>query len=161
MANTIELKKYGDNVIKEITGSGTIYPGMLLERTYSSGSKVKAHSNAGQNAQPLFAIEDALQGNDIDDAYSSGALVRCEYFRSGDEVNAILADGESVTVGDFLESNGAGYLRKHSADSAGVVEYPECIVAVALEVKDLSGSSGEESSGTPLGYNKRIKVEII
>jgi len=166
--HAIALKKYGDSIIKEITGSGTIYPGMLLERSYSSGSIVKAHSAEGQNCQPLFAVADALQGNDIDDAYADGELVRCEYFRPGDEVYAILEDGESVSVGDYLESNGAGYLQKHTADvhadSSGMTgdftAYTNQIVGVALEVLDLSGSSGEESSG-PLAYQKRLKIEII
>lgn len=152
MANTIALKKYGDNIIKEITGSGAINPGMLLERTYSSGDKVKAHSSAaGANVQALFAIEDALQGNDIDDAYADGDLIRCEYFRPGDEVQAILEDGESVAYDDFLESAGNGYLQAYTSGKA---------IAVALETKDTSDSSGGESSG-PLAYNKRIKVEIL
>lgn len=168
--HAIALKKYGDSIIKEITGSGSILPGMLLERDYvGSASVVKAHSAEGQNCQPLFAIADALQGNDIDDAYATGALVRCEYFRPGDEVYAILEDGESVEPGDYLESNGAGYLQKHTADvhedSAGMTgdftAYTNQIVGVALEVLTLSGDSSAESSASPLALQRRLKIEIV
>ena len=169
MSNVIALKKYGDNIIKEITGSGAIYPGMLLERDYSSGSLVKAHSGEGQNAQPLFAIADALQGEDIDDAYADGDRIRCEYFRPGDEVNAILEDGNSVEPGDYLESAGNGYLQAHTADvqadsSANATDftaYTNQIVAVAIEVLALSGDSSAESSASPLALQRRIKVEIV
>jgi len=168
--HTIALKKWGDSIIKEIIGYGTIYPGMLLERDYlATLCKVIPHSGEGQNAQPLFAIENALEGDDIDDAYASGERVRCEYFRPGDEVYAILEDGESVECGDFLESNGAGYLQAHTADthadSSGMTgdftAYTNQIVAVALEAKTLSGDSSAESSASPLGLQRRIRVEIV
>ena len=108
----------------------------------------------------MFALEDELQGKGINDNYSSGDLVSVWIPGRGDQVFAILADGENVAVGDLLESNGAGYLRKHTAGSAGVVEFPLAVVGYATEAVDLSGSSGEESSGS-LGYNKRIIVRIV
>lgn len=155
--NSIILKKYVD-IVNEREAAATITPGMLVELT--SAGKVQAHSNAGQNAAKAFAKEDALQGNGIDDDYSSGDKVQVLSFIPGEEVYGILADDEDVAIGDFLESDGNGYLQKHEAGSAGVVEYPNAIVGQALEAKDLSGSSGEESSGA-LGYNKRIKVQIV
>lgn len=156
--NTIKLKKYSD-VIEEYVAAATITPGMLLE--YTSAGKVQAHQNAGQNVVQMFALEDELQGNGIDDDYSSDDPVQVWVPGRGDQVYAILKDDTvAVTTGDYLESAGGGYLQKHEADSAGAVEYPEAIVAQALEDVDLSGSSGEESSG-PLGYNKRIKVRIV
>ena len=60
----------------------------------------------------------------------------------------------------MLESDGNGYLQVAAAESASGATYPESVVGVALEALDLSGSSGEESSGA-LGYNKRIKIRVI
>lgn len=148
---TIKIKDFTD-IRKEALADGAITPGHLLERT--SAGKFKVHSSAGQNATRLFAIEDDLQGKEIGDAYATGARVSAHVFRTGDEVYALLADGQNVAIGDFLESAGDGTLRKHSASSASVVEYPEAVVAMALEAVDMSGSAGVDPSG-------RIVVEIV
>jgi len=148
--NTIKLKKYSD-VIEEYTAGGTILPGMLL--LYSANDTVIAHNDdAPVNCVPMFALEDALQGNDIDDTYASGDPVQCWIAGRGDEVYAILEDGAHIEIGEYLESNGAGYLQKYTSGKA---------VGYALEHLDLSGSSGEEESVGPLGFNKRIKVKIV
>lgn len=155
--NSVVLKKYVD-IQNEWDAAGAIFPGMLVELT--SAGKVQAHSSAGGNAAKDFAKENALEGEGIDDAFAATDKVQVLTFLPGEEVYGILADGENVAIGDFLESNGAGYLQKHTAGSAGVVEYPNAIVGRSLEAKDLSGRSGAESSGA-LGYNKRIKVQIV
>lgn len=155
--NTIKLKKYSD-IIEEYAAAAEIIPGMLIE--LASASTVQAHSNAGQTAEKMFALEDELQGNGIDDAYSTGDQVQCWIAGRGDQVYAILADGQNVSAGDFLESDGNGYLQGADVEIASSATYPDSVVAVALEAVDLSGSSGEESSGA-LGYNKRICVRVI
>jgi hypothetical protein len=148
--NTIKLKKYSD-VIEEYTAGGTILPGMLL--LYSANDTVIAHNDdAPANCVPMFALEDALQGKDIDDTYVSGDQVQCWVAGRGDEVYAILEDGAHIEIGEYLESNGAGYLQKFTSGK---------VVGYALEHLDLSGSSGEEESVGPLGFNKRIKVKIV
>jgi hypothetical protein len=150
--NTIKLKKYSD-VIEEYTAGGTILPGMLL--AYSADDTVIAHNDDAPAATclPIFALEDALQGRGIDDAYVSGDPVQCWIAGRGDQVYAILEDGAHVEIGEFLESNGAGYLQKFTSGNGAVAQ--------ALEHLDLSGSSGEEESVGPLGFNKRIKVRIV
>jgi hypothetical protein len=162
---TIKLKAYGD-IHNEYDANAAITPGMLIELMITN--KVRAHSSAGNNALPMFALENDLQGNDIDDAYSEDDKVQCWIPRRGDEVFAILADGENVAIGQFGDSNGDGYLRRHvveeetwAVSEAGtVLVRPLQIVCIFLEAKDLSGSSGAESSGAT-AYNKRIKVRII
>ena len=139
--NTVKLKNYL-NVFEEYTASGEIYPGMLLN--FSAANTVRAHNDDAptQGCLPMFALEDALQGKDIDDPYVDGDQVNVWIPTRGDEVYAILEDGQNVSVGTFLESNGA--------------------VAIALEALDLSGSTGlEDSSETPLGTARRIKVKIL
>ena len=163
--NTIKLKKYSD-VIEEITAHAAIYPGMLLE--LNSDNEVLAHDTAGGIvAPPMFALEDELQGKEIDDAFVAGDPVQVWFPGRGDQVYAILNDGQSVVIGDFLVSSGEGYLNKLTVGSAGTTEFPNAIVAVSLENKDLSDSSladsglGLESSVSPLGYNRRIRVRIV
>lgn len=159
--HSIIFKNYS-NVFEEYVTAGIVTPGMLVEVT--SAGLVVAHNSAGTTAQPAFAVEDELQGKGINDDYASGARIPKVWFpRRGDQVQAILADGENVAIGDFLESNGEGFLQKHVVDTHSSAEAdvgsPQAIVGVALEAVDLSDSSGAESSG-PLAYEKRIRVSI-
>jgi hypothetical protein len=158
--NTIKVKKYSD-VIEEMVASAAVTPGMLL--IIENTGKVKAHNQADKDAFPIFALEDELQGKGIDDAYAANDPVQCWIPYRGDIVNAILADGENVDIGDPLTSDGHGRLKKHVTDTgASTVPwtvYPEQIVGYAAEALDLSGSSGAEVSG-PLGYHKRLLVRI-
>ena len=149
--NTIRL--LSDSYLKEAEAAAAITPGHVLERV--STGKVQKHSSAGGNAAPrLVAVEDDLQGNDLTDDYASGDRARFIACRPGDEMLLILKDGESVVIGDKLESAGNGEVQKHTADSAGVVEYPEAIVGIALEAVDAS-----DSATTPVA-SRRIRVEM-
>jgi hypothetical protein len=158
--NTVKVKKYSD-VIEEFVASAAITPGMLL--IIESAGTVKAHNVADKDVFPIFALEDELQGKGIDEAYAIADPVQCWIPYRGDMVNAILADGQKVVVGDPLTSDGYGRLKKHVTDTGSSAApwtvYPEQIVGYAAEALDLSGSSGEEVSG-PLGYHKRLLVRI-
>jgi hypothetical protein len=154
MSNTIKLKSYSNNM-EELVANAAITPGMLVE--VMTTGKVRAHADQNGNAVPLFAMEDELQGKDITDAYAAGDRVQCWRPLPGDEVNALLVDGASVHIGDFLVSNGDGYLREFvGGDSGTAEELPLEIVAVAKEAIDRSGSSGEDTNATG-----RIRVAIV
>ena len=164
--HTIKLKKYL-NVIEEYAAAAVITPGELLELT--SAGTVQAHSVEGGNVLPMFALEDELQGKGIDDDYASGDRVQCWIPTRGDVVNAILEDGETISIGEAVESNGTGYVQAHAVDTydsddAGSI-YGNQIVGISLEALDLSGSSGEGSAGESsvgtLGYNKRLQIRIV
>ena len=165
---TIKLKKYLD-IINEYDAEAAILPGELIQ--LNSSGNVEVHDVAGGNLLHMFALEDELQGKGIDDAYEAEDKVQCWVTVRGEEVYAILADGNDIAIGDFLESNGAGELQLHTPDSAdsddAITVYSNQIVGISLEDIDTSGSSGEESSGggydsstDPLGYNRRIKIRI-
>lgn len=166
--NTIKVKKYSD-VIEEYTATAAaITPGMLLE--LASATTVQAHSTEAGNALPMFALEDELQGNGITDNYAVSSKIQCWIPGRGDIVNAIIEDGTDIAVGDFLESNGAGLLQKHVADTASWAEpsahgsitvYPNAIVGQAIEAVAAGAASSLNSSVSPLGLGKRIKVRII
>lgn len=140
-----------DFIRDEAIANAAILPGMLLERM--STGKFKAHATAGGTAERLVAVEDVLQGNGITDTYAAADRVQANIQRRGNMVYMRLANGQSVAIGDFLVSNGDGYLKKHTVDSSGVV-VEEDKIAVALEAVDMSGSSGVDPDGF-------IKVRIL
>lgn len=153
MSNTIKLKNYL-NVFEEYEANAGITPGHLIE--VMSTGKVRVHAAADGNCLPMFAIEDDLQGKTIDEAYVAADRVQCWIPQRGDQVNAILADEETVAIGDFLVSAGGGELKKFDvAASAAVIEAPALIVGVALTALDLSSSSAASVANT------RIVVRIL
>lgn len=153
--NTIKLKKYLD-VIMEYEANAAITPGHLVELV--STGKIQKHSTAGGNVLPMVALEDELWGKTIDDAFANGDKVQTWICVRGEVANLILADGENVVKGDFLESAGDGTVRKHvpKIDSAADVEtiYAASIVGIATEAVDMSDSAGADPSG-------RIAVMIL
>ncbi len=149
--NTIKVKKYSD-VIKEVNAAAPITPGHLIERT--SAGKVQKHATQDGTAARIFALEDELQGKAIGDNYATDTPVQCWFPYPGDEVYALLANGENVSIGDKLTSNGDGTLKGQDVVASAAEEAPNSVICVALEAVDMSGSSGADPSG-------RIKVEIL
>ena len=158
--NTIMLVSNPPNpVIYEKIAVAAFYPGHLVE--LDSNDEFGTHTIAGGNVAPiLFALEDDLQGNAIDVDYSAEDRARAWQPLPGDQVYAVLADGQNVSKNDLLESNGDGTLTAYVADSGAATVYPNQIVAKADEAMNLSDSSGTEESGV-LGYDKRILVTIV
>jgi len=160
--NTIKVKKFLD-IQEEWTATAVaITPGMLLEQT--SAGLVQAHATQSGNVlSAFFALEDELQGKLISDKYLVSTRIQVWCAVPGEEVYALLADGESVTKGDPLESAGGGYLQKHVADtlkdSSATNIYTKPIVAESMETLDLSSSSGLESSA--LEGPQRLLVKIV
>lgn len=147
MSNTILLK--GDGVFKEATAGGAITPGMFLIR--NSSNQVVVHATAAGNIFPLIALEEEDFGAEISDAYGSGDRVRMVVPQPGSEIYALVAAAAAaIVVGDLLESDGAGMLRKYTAPAAAAGNV-RGIVARALEAVDNSAG----------GSAARIKVEIL
>jgi len=148
MAQTIKIKNYSD-VNEEYKAHAAITPGHLV--FLNSDNEVAVHAVEGGSVLPMFAVEDELQGKGIDDAFSAGNVVSVWVPGRGDIVNAILADGEDVAIGDMLVSHGDGTLKKFDAASEGIAEWPNCIVGVATTAVDMTVS--EDPDG-------RIEVRI-
>lgn len=110
MSNTIKIKKYSD-VIEEYVSAGVITPGMLIQ--LNSAGTVQAHAAQGGNVLAMFALEDELQGNGIDDDYAATNPVQCWVPYRGDMVNALVI-GATLAIGDLLQSNGDGKLSKYA-----------------------------------------------
>lgn len=141
----IHLKGMGRH--EEADAAGVVRPGQLLRLNVDGD--VVPHNIVNGQAERLFALEDALQGNPITTDYSSGDLVSILVAYPGDEVYAWLAVGQSVSKGDFLASDGFGHLQ--AADESGLTQGIDSI-AVALETLDNS-ESGD--------VNARLKVRVL
>lgn len=142
MANTfktVTIKK-GMPCRFERAAGGTITPGHLVQ--LNSADAFVVHATAGGNAAKFFAIEDAMQGKTIADTYTSTNRVQAELFQPGDEVNAIIADSQNISIGDFLVSNGDGTLIEQTAlaDVSAGEDYPARTIGVALEAVTTSGA---------------------
>ena len=164
---TIKVTKYS-NVIEELTATAVaITPGMLLD--INSSGNCLAHATAQGNVLPRFALEDEMQGNGIETNYAASALIQVWIPNRGDIVLGIIEDATNIAIGDFLESNGAGLLQKYVADvgswdpseTGSITVYPAAIVGQALEAVAVGADSSENSSETPIGLSRRIKVRIL
>ena len=149
--NPHRIHLLGDGRQEEDIAGGAILPGHLLATTSAAktspnacGTVVK-HATAGGASERKFALEDALQGKTIDDAYAEGDIVASVQCVPGDVVYAWLSEGAVVTPASFLTSNGDGTLK--------VATGSDVIVGKALEDVDASDSAGE-------GDN-RVRVRIL
>lgn len=139
---TIKIK--GDPPHIELVAAAAITPGHLCE--IDSAGKLAVHSTAGGTAAKIFAFEDENQGNEIGAAYTAANQAVALLSQPGDEVFALLADGEAAVIGSFLESAGDGTLRVVDVDvSTGTVGI-QSVVAVAREAVDMSDSSTVDPS---------------
>lgn len=144
-ANRIQLK--GEFRREEMIAAAALSPGHLVEMTSAAASGTKdtcqKHSTEGGYAERRVAVEDALQGDTIDDAYAADDTVSVNVLEPGAEVQMYLQAGESVTKGDWLISGGDGTLIANGSESSGTTV--QQIVAVALETSDLSGSGASNT----------------
>ena len=123
----------------EAVANAAITPGNLVELL--STGKVQKQATAAVPTENAYAIEDALQGNDIADDYAAADRVFYVIPHSGDKIYAILADGENASIGSKLESNGSGELRVMDTTSAGALATPDAFLGVAMEAVDASDSA--------------------
>jgi len=157
--NSVIIKNYL-NHFEEAEANAALSPGMLVE--VMSTGKLRKHATEGGNAIPMFAVENKYEGKGITDAYAAADKVTYWIPQRGDEVYAQIEDEQNIAIGDFLESNGAGYLQKITnveiSSQAADVVYPLQIVAVALEALDLSSLSAAGSSDTPARQFCRVRI---
>jgi len=125
--------------VEDKAATANIYPGMLLKELSTGLSE---HTTAGGPAQCIIAREDMSKGEEIGTIYTIAEEVNAAILPSGTPFLGILANGESVVKGDFLESNGDGKFRKVVVDSSAATIQVGSIIAIARETLDLSGSAG-------------------
>jgi len=105
MANQIQL--IGSFRAEEDVADEAITPGHMLEVTATG---VKKHATEGGYAERAVAVEDALQGKIITDAYATAARVFYHLLVKGSVAQFFLKAGETVTKATPLISAGDGTL---------------------------------------------------
>lgn len=133
---------------REAKAAGNVTPGMLCELT-TSGT-IQAHATADGSAKgKMVALENPFSdhgsGLAIAHAYAANETVPYIHANPGDTLYMLLADSQTITIGDNLVSNGDGYL-KEATLGAGTLE--SAIVGYAAEAVTTSGATA------------RIKVTI-
>lgn len=128
------------------TASEAILPGHLV--TLVAAGTLSKHATAAAYASKSFADIGDYAGGSLEVAYADGETVPYVTCNAGDEVYAILEDGNTVAIGALLESAGDGTLQPQTAFSAGVNDAGYAICK-ALEAVTTSGSTS------------RIKVEVL
>lgn len=144
MASELKIALVGDPKVKERVSAEAMTPGMLVE--FTTADTIRKHATAGGACAPMFLLENDIGGKGIATACESGEMIRAGVFQSGDEVNALLANGETAVIGSWLESNGDGYLRVVDTDASVGDIKPGSNRFQALEAVDMSGSSGADPS---------------
>lgn len=147
MASPKTILISGQGHRKEGVTDEAVTPGHLLE--LGGGNDLQKHATAAGNAAPMFALENDLVGDGIDNAYAAGETVQYVIAQPGAVIYALLAYGENVAIGAMLESASAGALQASVADSSDV--QTEAIVARALEAVNNTTTDSEA----------RIKVEVL
>lgn len=138
--NPTRIQLRGTGTHEERRAASAIRPGDLVRLT--STDKVQKHGTADGAAVPMFALEDALQGNGIDDNYAADDLVSLGIQVPGDIVYGWLSGGENASIGSLLTSNGDGALKVGTSN----------VVAVALEAVNASDSND---------VDERIRILIL
>jgi len=143
--NTIVIRSNNpDNMVqrvREAKAAGAITPGMLCELT-TSGT-IQAHSTEGGVAKGrLVALENEFSdhgtGKAIDHAYATNETVRYIHALPGDQLYMLLEDSATITIGDVLESNGAGYMQE---ESPGTSTLADGIIGYAANAVTTSGAT--------------------
>ncbi len=126
--NTILLKGHLSVYYDEAPCATIVSPGMLLDQNASNA--IVPHGTANVAAAPMVAIEDALQGKAIEDAYAVNDPVRFQYLQQGNWFQGVLTAGQNVIVGDKVSSGGNGKFIKTTGANIPI--------ARVMEAKDLT-----------------------
>lgn len=121
--------------IEAVVITATITPGMLCE--INSAGKVIRQVGEGEQVEAMVAVEDALQGNIITDAYAVADRAMLNIYQKGSEAFVFLKAGESVAIGAYLSAGGAGVLIAEGTVASGTTANR---IAVALQTLDISAS---------------------
>ena len=142
MNNVNRIQLDGDGYrLEEALANAALSPGHIVEML--STGKVQKHSTEGGFGLVAVAVEDALQGKTITDAYAADARVTYHIQTPGTRFQGILKVGEKVAKGARLISDGEGRLiAETSADSGTTVRQ---IMAYAEEAVDLTDSDDADT----------------
>lgn len=113
--NTVFLG--GDRVqIGDLAASETIRPGHLVDRFNNAGiHRWRKHATASIAVAKAVATEQAMLNQGVDDDYAAGDLMEVSILSPGASAWMFIASGQTIVVGNKLESAGDGTLKIFSA----------------------------------------------
>ncbi len=136
MSNSIHLAgEYRKLQSKSLAAGQTPKPGMLLMED-SSGT-LTVHATQGGYAERLIALEDALQGKLVSEAYTASTVCDCALIAPGSESQVLVAAAQDIVIGDHLCSQGDGKFEE--------VDTGDITLCVATEVCDLTASGAVDT----------------
>ncbi len=120
--NTIHL---GGQIEKmnEWSAGVEITPGMQIElytdtSTTPDTMRWRPHSSDVNRATNIFALEKMIHNKTVDDVYAVNELVIAAKFLPGSSVWTCVPSGQDITAGESLQSNGDGWLKVATAETA-------------------------------------------
>lgn len=120
--NTIHL---GGQIEKmnEWSAGVEITPGMQIElytdtSTTPDTMRWRPHSSATNKATNIFALEKMIHNETVDDVYAINELVIAAKFLPGSSVWTCVPSGQDITAGASLQSNGDGWSKAATAETA-------------------------------------------
>lgn len=130
MAANLTIDLDGKGIPREdVAAAATaIKPGFLIE-VVATG--VQEHATAAGNAAKTFAVENAALGMNVNGTYAVGDRVQFRSFPVGSRVNAV--SSAAITLGDFVESDGAGKVRTLAVSAATAETARASVVGKAIE----------------------------
>lgn len=122
--------------------AAAVTPGMLLKQN-TSGT-VQSHATAdGVALGRMVAVENQWSnhgsGLAIDHAYATNETVHYIHAVPGDQLYMLVADSQTITIGDALVSNGDGYLKEPTVSATTLTD---AIIGYAASAITTSGSTG-------------------
>ena len=135
--NRIVLSGSPYGAFGENNAGAALSPGMIIE-LQADGDVNPMVSAIGEavKGEVLVAVEDALQGKSIDDAYASGSKVQWYRPLPGDEINVLVKDGETIAIADDLVVEASSGLLVEAAGTEARYMFK------ALEALSPSGANG-------------------
>lgn len=123
----------GDPTSEERIAGGAITPGHLVQRT--SSNTVTVHGAASAKTAKLVAREMELTGKGIDDAYAADDQALYWNAKQGDQFYMWLAAGETISIGDLLESAGDGTLQAVTTGGEPLFEAVEAVTTTSVAAR--------------------------
>lgn len=113
--NTIHLG--GDGVlVNDLVAIETITPGMIIERQNDSGTlKFGVQDTASEDCARIFALNQSMLNKGVDDNYAAGDLVEAIVAKPGCVIWGLIASGQNITQGQYLEAAGDGTFKVYNA----------------------------------------------
>ena len=141
---------------KEGVADSAISPGMDIAMA-PDGKFDPNQAKRGAAAGPvMIAKEDGLQGKSIDDAYATADIVFYYMPSSGDEVNLLVKDGQTIAVGDLLIGDGGGTGLWVELSAGAVTQLTS--ITTAVTVSTVTGTITTVSSNLAAAAETKFQV---